>query len=137
MFLGRADPNDFLSEGGKLWPPVQGVAREVGLLDNLRTITAGVRNGIQIFIVPHHRWEPGDYQTWDHPNPRQLQSAERQVFAKGSWGGEWRPGFAPQPGDIVVKEHWGSSGFANTDLDMLRKQHRIAKVIVPAATRAS
>jgi nicotinamidase-related amidase len=131
MFLGRADPNDFLSEGGKLWPPVQGVAREVGLLDNLRTITAGIRKaGIQIFIVPHHRWEPGDYQTWDHPNPCQLQSAERQVFAKGSWGGEWRPGFAPQPGDIVVKEHWGSSGFANTDLDMLRKQHRIAKVIV-------
>src|SRR3984893_4955523 len=39
-------------------------------------------------------------------------------------------GFAPQPGDIVVKEHWGSSGFANTDLDMLREQHRIAKVIV-------
>jgi len=31
------DPyNDFLSEGGKLWPRVKDVANEVGLLDNLR-----------------------------------------------------------------------------------------------------
>jgi hypothetical protein len=30
------DPyNDFLSEGGKLWPRVKDVANEVGLLDNL------------------------------------------------------------------------------------------------------
>ncbi|MGO9116356.1 MAG: hypothetical protein ACLQPD_01965 [Desulfomonilaceae bacterium] len=32
------DPyNDFLSDGGKLWPLAGGVTREVGLLDNLRT----------------------------------------------------------------------------------------------------
>ena len=32
------DPyNDFLSDGGKLWPLIQDVAREVGLLDNWRT----------------------------------------------------------------------------------------------------
>jgi len=29
------DPyNDFLSEGGKFWPMVEGVAKEVGLLEN-------------------------------------------------------------------------------------------------------
>jgi len=38
------DPyNDFLSVGGKLWPFVEGDAKEVGLLDNLRTITAAIR----------------------------------------------------------------------------------------------
>jgi nicotinamidase-related amidase len=38
------DPyNDFLSDGGKLWPRVEGVAKEVRLLDNLRTITATIR----------------------------------------------------------------------------------------------
>jgi nicotinamidase-related amidase len=52
------------------------------------------------------------------------------MFAKGSWGGEWRPDFAPQPSDIIVKEHWGSSGFANTDLDFRLKQRAIIKVIV-------
>ena len=34
------DPyNDFLSEGGKVWPRVKEVATEVGLLDNLRAIS--------------------------------------------------------------------------------------------------
>jgi len=30
----------------------------------------------------------------------------------------------------VVHEHWGSSGFANTDLDFLLKQHGISHVIL-------
>lgn len=126
------DPyNDFLSDGGKVWPRVKEVAEEVSLLDNLRTILAAVRGaGIQVFIVPHRRWEPGDYEGWVHPTPYQVESGRKQVFARGSWGGEWHPDFAPQPDDIVVKEHWGSSGFANTDLDFHLKQRRILHVIV-------
>jgi nicotinamidase-related amidase len=126
------DPyNDFLSEGGKLWPQVEPVATAVGLLANLRAVVAEARRAaLPIFIVPHHRWEPGDYQGWDHATPYQLASGQAQVFAKGSWGGEWRPEFAPQPGDVVAKEHWGGSGFANTDLDWLLKQHLVTHVIV-------
>jgi nicotinamidase-related amidase len=126
------DPyNDFLSEGGKLWPMVKGVAKEVELLDNLRTITAAIRKvGIQIFIVPHRRWEPGDCVGWDHPSPYQVASGDSQVFAKGTWDGEWHPDYAPRPGDIIVKEHWGSSGFANTDLDFLLKQKQVSHLIL-------
>jgi nicotinamidase-related amidase len=36
----------------------------------------------------------------------------------------------PHAGDVVVKEHWGQSGFANTDLDQQLKQHGVEKVIV-------
>jgi len=33
------DPyNDFLSEGGKIWPAIKAIAEEVKLLDNLRAI---------------------------------------------------------------------------------------------------
>jgi nicotinamidase-related amidase len=126
------DPyNDFLSDGGKLWPRVKDVAGEVSLLDHLRAILAAARSaGIQVCIVPHRRWEPGDYQGWDHPNPSQIRSGQRQVFARGSWGGEWHPDLMPEPGDIVIEEHWGSSGFANTDLDFRLKQRGILKVIV-------
>jgi nicotinamidase-related amidase len=35
--------NDFLSEGGKLWPSVKEMAEEVNLLDNLRTIVRTAR----------------------------------------------------------------------------------------------
>jgi nicotinamidase-related amidase len=126
------DPyNDFLSEGGKLWPLVKSVAEEVGLLNNLRRMATSIRaTGIQVMIVPHRRWEPSDYQGWQHPNPSQLAINKAHVFARGEWGGDWHPDFVPQDGDIVVTEHWAQSGFANTDLDLQLKQHGISRVIV-------
>jgi len=125
------DPyNDFLSEGGKVWDRVKEVAGEVNLLNNLRAILAAARQAnIRVFVVPHRRWEPGDYEDWDHPNPTQLAIMKRQSFARGTWGGEWHPDFVPQPGDIIVKEHWAQSGFANTDLDFQLKQQGITHVI--------
>ena len=53
------DPyNDFLSEGGKLWPRAKAVAEQVNLLDHLRAIVKVARDkGFKIYFVPHHRWE--------------------------------------------------------------------------------
>ncbi|MBV8681447.1 MAG: cysteine hydrolase [Caulobacteraceae bacterium] len=126
------DPyNDFLSEGGKIWPRIKPVAEEVGLIANLKTIDNAVRlAGMRVFIAPHRRWEPGDYEDWAHPSPTQRQIIQRHSFARGEWGGEWHPDFAPKPGDIVAKEHWGQSGFANTDLDQQLRQRGITHVIV-------
>lgn len=126
------DPyNDFLSEGGKVWGRIQPVAEEVGLLDNLRALQQAVRDaGIRVVIVPHRRWEPGDYADWAFPSPSQRGIMERHSFARGEWGGEWHPDFAPRAGDIVAKEHWGQSGFANTDLDQQLRQRGITHVIV-------
>ena len=53
-----------------------------------------------------------------------------KTFEHGTWGGEIRSEFAPQPGEIVALEHWGSSGFANTDLDVQLKRHGIHQLIV-------
>ena len=52
------DPyNDFLSEGGKVYPFIESVAKEVGLLDNLRKLDREVRKQhIPVFFVPHRRW---------------------------------------------------------------------------------
>ncbi|SAK89159.1 cysteine hydrolase [Caballeronia catudaia] len=126
------DPyNDFLSDGGKVFPMLKDIADDVRLLDNLRTSVAAARSsGIQVFYVPHRRWQPGDYDNWEHPNPTQRLIQQRHTFAKGTWGGEWHPDFVPQDGDIVIQEHWGQSGFANTDLDFQLKQQGITHVIV-------
>lgn len=45
------------------------------------------------------------------------------------------PGFGriddgPVEEDVIVQEHWGQSGFANTNLDFQLKQHGITHVIV-------
>src|SRR5271168_4893406 len=65
------DPyNDFLSEGGKLWPRVKAVAEEVELLNHLREVVSTARaRGLKIVFVPHHRWEPGDYVPFVNPSP--------------------------------------------------------------------
>jgi nicotinamidase-related amidase len=126
------DPyNDFLSEGGKLWPMVADVATAVGLHANLKAVTAAARGaGVQIVIVPHHRWGAHDLDGWSHPSPYILGGQQMGIFAPGTWGGEWHPDFAPQDGDMICTEHWGSSGFANTNLDTILKQKGITRVIL-------
>ena len=78
------DPyNDFLSEGGKLWPRVKAVAEEAHLLSHLREVVSTARTqAFKIIFVPHHRWQAGDYVSFDNPSPYQLGSAKAQVFAK-------------------------------------------------------
>lgn len=122
--------NDFLSEGGKLFPMIKDIAHENNMMDNLRTIVRTAREaGIKVYHVPHHRWESGDYVNWKYPSPYQLAAGERQVFAKGTWGGTFHDDFQVQPGDIVATEHWGSSGFPNTDLEHQLKRYGKEKII--------
>ena len=58
------------------------------------------------------------------------RGGQRKAFEYGTWGGEFRAEFEPKPGDIVATEHWCSSGFANTDLDLQLKKHGIQQLIV-------
>jgi ureidoacrylate peracid hydrolase len=62
--------------------------------------------------------------------PVQKAAWSRRTFEYGTWGGELRAGFEPQPGDIVADEHWCSSGFANTDLDLQLKRHGIHRLSI-------
>ncbi|MDX3238893.1 cysteine hydrolase [Streptomyces sp. ME03-5709C] len=126
------DPyNDFLSDGGKLWPRAKAVAEQVGLLGHMRQVLAETRaRGIRTFFVAHRRTAPGDYRDWEHLSPAQAATIEGQIFALGSWGGEFHPDFQPVDGEIRVHEHWSSSGFANTDLDFQLKQHRVSRIVL-------
>ena len=125
------DPyNDFLSKGGKLWERTKDIAEKVNLLDNLRNIIADARKAnVKIYFVPHHRWSPGDYIHWKHATPYQLASNGRKTFEKHTWGGTFHDDFQLQRNDILIAEHWGSSGFANTDLDHQLKQYGIEQII--------
>ena len=126
------DPyNDFMSEGGKLYNYTLETARAVGFYENMKKLIPAVRAaGIPVVIVPHHKAGKGDFDNWYAVTTSQRQAGQFQLFAAGTWGGEWHPEFGPQPGDIVVKEHWAQSGFANTDLDQQLKQRGVRRVIV-------
>jgi len=126
------DPyNDFISEGGKVWDRLRGVAEANGCVPNMLQVLNAARSAeIRVFYALHHRYRPGDYETWKYIAPVQKAAWSRKTFEYGTWGGEIRTEFIPQPGDIVALEHWCSSGFANTDLDLQLKKHGIHRLIV-------
>jgi nicotinamidase-related amidase len=126
------DPyNDFISEGGKLWDRIKSVAEANDCVSHiLQLLTAARKAGVRVFYAMHHRYRPGDYEAWKCAAPIQKAAWSRKTFEYGTWGGEFRLEFAPHRGDIVAQEHWCSSGFANTDLDMQLKRHGIQKLIV-------
>jgi nicotinamidase-related amidase len=59
---------------------------------------------------------------------RQPDRTRPSKTARGA--AEIRREFEPQAGEIVALVHWGSSGFANTDLDLQLERHGIHQLIV-------
>ena len=126
------DPyNDFISEGGKIWPRIKAVAEANNCVPHmLEVLNAARKAKLRVFYAMHHRYRSGDYETWKYIAPVQRAAWQRKSFEYGTWGGEFRAEFVPAAGEIVAQEHWCSSGFANTDLDLQLKKHGIHQVIV-------
>ena len=126
------DPyNDFISEGGKLWDRIKAVAEANQCVPNMLQVLNVARQAkLRIFYAMHRRYRPGDYESWKYIAPIQKAAWKRKTFEYGTWGGEFRSEFQPGPDEIVVGEHWCSSGFANTDLDLQLKKHGIHQLIV-------
>lgn len=126
------DPyNDFISDGGKLWERLKTVAEANRCVPHmLEVLTAARKAELRVFYALHHRYRLGDYETWKYIAPIQKAAWGRKTFENGTWGGEIRSEFTPLPGESVAQEHWCSSGFASTDLDLLLKKHGVQKLIV-------
>ncbi len=126
------DPyNDFISEGGKIWSRIKVVAEANDCVAHMLQVLNAARGArIPVFYALHHRYRPGDYETWRYIAPIQKSALKSKVFENGTWGGEIRNEFKAQPGDILAQEHWCSSGFANTDLDLQLKKHGVHQLIV-------
>lgn len=126
------DPyNDFISEGGKIWPRIKAVAEANDCVPHmLQVLNAARQAKLCVFYAMHQRYRPGDYETWKYLAPIQRAAWQHKSFENGTWGGESRAEFVPAPGEIVAQEHWCSSGFANTDLDLQLKKHGIHQLIV-------
>ena len=126
------DPyNDFISEGGKAWPRIQSVAEANNCVSHMVEVLNAARTAkLRVFYAMHHRYRPGDYETWRYIAPIQRMAWQRRTFEHGTWGGEFHPDLVPAPGETVAQEHWCSSGFANTDLDLQLKKHGIHQLIV-------
>ena len=100
------DPyNDFISEGGKVWDRLKSVLEANQCVPHMiQVVDAARKAGIRVFYALHHRYRPGDYETWKYVAPVQKAAWSRKTFEYGTWGGEIRREFEPQPGDVVALE---------------------------------
>ena len=96
----------------------------------LQVLNAARKAKLRVFYALHHRYRPGDYETWKYIAPVQNAAWKAQELRIRHVGRRDRPEFEPKPGEIVATEHWCSSGFANTDLDLQLKKHGIHQLIV-------
>src|SRR5262245_54338191 len=57
------DPyNDFISEGGKIWPRISAVAEANHCVQHMLEVLQAARNaGLRVFYALHRRYRPGDY----------------------------------------------------------------------------
>jgi ureidoacrylate peracid hydrolase len=94
------DPyNDFISEGGKLWERIRRVAEANDCVPHMLAVLNATRKAkLRVFYALHHRYRPGDYETWKYIAPVQKAAWSRKSFEYGTWGGEIRREFEPQPG---------------------------------------
>ena len=62
------DPyNDFISDGGKIWDRIKGVAERNQCVPHMKQILEVARKtGIRVFYAMHRRYRPGDYETWKY-----------------------------------------------------------------------
>jgi ureidoacrylate peracid hydrolase len=95
------DPyNDFISEGGKLWGRIRAVAEANDCVPHMLQVVNAARSvGMRLFYALHHRYRPGDYETWKYIAPVQRAAWRNKSFEYGTWGGEIRAEFAPKSGE--------------------------------------
>lgn len=126
------DPyNEFLSEGGLLYPLSKETLEANNAISNMKELVSSARkSGVKVVYVPHHHFREGDYDDW------KFSKGSGRAFPEGTWNVEYHPDLQMQQGDIEARQHWQSSGFANTDLDFLLKQHGIDHVVL-AGMRAN
>ncbi len=126
------DPyNDFISEGGKIWDRIRAVAEANDCVPHmLANLECGAAGKLSRLLCAASSIPAGRLRDLEVHRPIQKAGWRRRSFEYGTWGGEFRAEFEPKPGEIVVAEHWCSSGFANTDLDLQLKKHGIHQLIV-------
>jgi nicotinamidase-related amidase len=78
------DPyNDFISEGGKIWPRIKAVAEANNCVAHtLEVLNAARRAKLRVFYAMHHRYRPGDYETWKYIAP--IRRAHGNIGASNS-----------------------------------------------------
>jgi ureidoacrylate peracid hydrolase len=103
------DPyNDFISEGGKVWDRLKGVAEANKCVPHMMQFLDAARKAeLRVFYALHRRYRPGDYETWKYIAPVQKAAWSRKTFEYG--------GAARSAGNSSLNLHFPSTSAAESN----------------------
>ena len=98
--------NDFISEGGKVWDTLKGVAEANDYVPHMRHVLDAARKAtIRVYYALHRRYRPGDYWSWKYIEPNEAWAAQSQRM-----GWLWQNLGIPLGVRIVVRGIGGCAG---------------------------
>ena len=122
--------NEFASEGGKLFPAVQGVMDSTGMLAKAASTAAAVRaaGGVVMHVPIMFKKDASD-------NPNKglgilAGCAKDGLFTEGTWNSAFVEQMKPAEGDVVVVGKKGLDAFPNTTLEAELRAASIETVAV-------
>ncbi|WP_298301793.1 cysteine hydrolase family protein [uncultured Erythrobacter sp.] len=126
------DPyNDFLSVGGRAWLLNRATLNAHNTNANLGQLLDHARSiGVPVCYAPHARYRKGLFDHRKYLNPSLYLARFFRTFDAKGWGGRFKKGLEPRPGEFVAKEHLVSSGFVGTDLDDHLKHEGVDHIIL-------
>src|SRR5262249_29251323 len=128
--LVMIDPyNDFISEGGKLWDRLKGVAEANNCVPHmLQVLNAARKAGLRVFYALH--LDTARATTRLGSTLRPFRGRRGRERASNTARGVGRSVPSSSLSQARSSPRWCSSGFANTDLDLQLKNHGIHRLIV-------
>ena len=86
------DPyNDFISEEGKVWDRLKGVAEANKCVPHMMQVLGAARKAdIRVFYALYRRYRPGDYETWKYIVPTQQAAWSHRTFETARGAAEIR-----------------------------------------------
>jgi nicotinamidase-related amidase len=120
--------NDFLSEGGKLYPLLTSVLQENNVNKNLNRLIMDARAQGMLIVHTPIQFSP-DYREMGH-SPYGIMKVVKDAGAliRGTWGAEIAPFIDRQESDLVIDGKSSIDAFAGTNLDFVLRAHGITTV---------
>ena len=127
------DPyNDFISEGGKVWERLRDVAEANNCIPHMtaRPQCGAERAVARVLCAPSTLPSPATTSRGSTSRPFKRPRGRERLSGTARGAARLAANSFHRRGDVVALEHWCSSGFANTDLDLQLKKHSIHRLIV-------
>lgn len=120
--------NEFLSEGGILFPLLQGVLAKNRVVENLKHLIDGAREKGMLIVHTPIQFSPDYREMGSAPYGIMKIVKDTGALIQGTWGTEIAPVASRRDDDIVIDGKSSIDAFSGTNLDFVLRAHGITHI---------